>query len=97
MDQVLTREQRQNLIQLICYADGDTRVSRDNSIVWRNDEFVSIQRLSTLSSNPQKYVANMLSAVTRWTLRQRLLELQVMLRESGQEKSLPEQIARYFV
>uniref|UniRef100_H2YRP4 Mediator complex subunit Med12 domain-containing protein n=1 Tax=Ciona savignyi TaxID=51511 RepID=H2YRP4_CIOSA len=76
MDQVLTREQRQNLIQLICYPQED------------------LQRLSGLSNDPRRYVVNVLSGMTRWTFRQCLLELQVMLRQSPQEKSLPEHIAK---
>jgi len=52
-----------------------------------------LQRLSLLGSDPQKYVANMLTRLSRWTLRQCLLELQVMLDES-KEDILPEQIAK---
>ncbi|XP_078488259.1 mediator of RNA polymerase II transcription subunit 12-like protein isoform X1 [Ciona intestinalis] len=77
MDQVLTREQRQNLIQLICYPENLLQV-----------------KLSGLSNEPRKYVVSVLSGMTRWTFRQCLLELQVMLRQSPQEKSLPEHIAK---
>ena len=48
MDQVLTKEQRQSLIQLICYADGDLKVSNLNfypsramkifSVLFRTDD-----------------------------------------------------------
>ncbi|XP_076812114.1 mediator of RNA polymerase II transcription subunit 12-like protein [Clavelina lepadiformis] len=77
MDQILTREQRQNLIQLILYPEEDVK-----------------QRLSSLSGDPRSYVVDILASMTRWTLRQRMLELQAMLHESPQEKSLPEHIAK---
>nr|CAB3263723.1 mediator of RNA polymerase II transcription subunit 12-like protein [Phallusia mammillata] len=53
-----------------------------------------LQRLSSLSGDPHNYVVSILSSMTRWTMRQCLLELQVMLQQSPQEKSLPEHIAK---
>ncbi|XP_039264438.2 mediator of RNA polymerase II transcription subunit 12-like isoform X1 [Styela clava] len=53
-----------------------------------------LQRLSETPHNQRSYVLQVLHRMSRWTLRQTLLELQIMLKQAGEDQTLSEDIAK---